>query len=299
MENLVQQFLDYLLLEKRYSKHTVAAYSIDVKDFLAFQMNHHGGVLQQADLKKISVTDIRAWLAHRRARELSATSLARGLSCIKSFFRWGQKRGNFSNSALDLIRAPKLPSALPRPLSIADAFDTLEHQVGDERDVWLDFRDKALFTLLYGAGLRINEALSLNGSDWGGKTLLIKFAKGGKSRIVPVIDVICEKVAAYRDICPYNTNGDNPLFVGARGARMVARVAQRRLRTIRQQLGLPEDVTPHAFRHSFATHLLSAKGDLRSLQDLLGHASLSTTQRYTKVDREWLMSVYKDSHPRS
>ncbi|MEM7071110.1 MAG: tyrosine recombinase XerC [Pseudomonadota bacterium] len=296
--DLVKKFLEYLIFQKRYSKHTRDAYARDLAHFLTFQIEHKQQAFSPRFLESISARDVRSWMAFRRQQQNSAKSLARNLSAVKSFFLWGKKKGAFQNDAIHLVRTPKLPQSLARPLEIADAFDLINHETIDQRQNWVHLRDKALFTLLYGAGLRINEALSLNGCDWGGKSVLIKYAKGGKSRIVPLVDAILEVVDQYIRLCPYDCTGNHPLFYGAQGKRLVARVVQRQIRTIRQQLGLDDSVTPHALRHSFATHLLSQGGDLRSLQELLGHASLSTTQRYTKIDQNWLKQVYQQTHPR-
>ncbi len=285
--------------ERRYSKHTLDNYGRDLGTFLRFLSEHLGAPPDMAALAALKQADVRAWSAARRRDDLAPASIARGLSAVRGFFRSLRRDDLVDNAAVGLVRGPKLPRGIPKPLDVAQAADLLEAAGDADNAPWLGLRDRALFTLLYGCGLRIAEALGLNGRETPtGETLRVR-GKGDKERLVPVLDVVREAIAAYRRACPFDTAGDRPLFVGARGARLAAGVAQARLRTLRRELGLPETATPHALRHSFATHLLAGGGDLRTIQDLLGHASLATTQRYTAVDVARLLDVYDDAHPRA
>ncbi|MEM9130308.1 MAG: tyrosine recombinase XerC, partial [Pseudomonadota bacterium] len=242
---------------------------------------------------------MRAWMAHSRGMDISSRSLARKLSAVKSFFRWLANQEGFDPSAVLSARTPKYQRKLPRPLSpnaARDVIDTIDLQ-HDKR--WIALRDQAVMTMLYGCGLRISEALSLRGSDFPiGESLRI-IGKGGKERIVPVIAPARAAVTRYVEAMPYSVELDQPLFRGARGGPLSARLVQKVMAQVRMQLGLPASATPHAMRHSFATHLLNAGGDLRAIQELLGHASLSTTQAYTAVDTSRLMEVYRKTHPKA
>lgn len=281
------------------AENTVAAYRTDVLGFLAFLQSHHGAPAGLGPLSRVSVRDMRAWMAHERGRGVSARSLARALSSVKGFVRWLADREGFDPTAVLSTRAPKFQKKLPRPLAVDAAqamLDTVELQ---SRTGWIAARDVAVVTLLYGCGLRISEALSLTGADHPIGTSLRITGKGGKERIVPVIPPAREAVAAYVAACPWPVEPGAPLFRGARGGPLNPRLIQKAMEQARLQLGLPATVTPHAMRHSFATHLLSAGGDLRAIQELLGHASLSTTQAYTAVDTARLMEVYERTHPKA
>ena len=268
-------------------------------EFLAFMTEHHGAPQGLAALERISVADMRAWMAHMRGTGLSARSLARKLSAVKSFYRWLAEREGFEPTAVLSTRAPKFRRKLPRPLAEDAAkrvIDTVELQ---STEPWVAARDVAVVTLLYGCGLRISEALGLKGADAPlGRSLRIT-GKGGKERVVPVIDAARAAVDAYLKLCPHPMEPQAPLFRGVRGGALSPRVIQKAMAQTRAQLGLPSTATPHALRHSFATHLLSAGGDLRAIQELLGHASLSTTQAYTAVDTARLMEIYDRAHPRA
>ena len=295
----VAAWRDWLAYERRVSPHTLAAYSRDLDDFLAFLTEHLGEPPGFDELERLRPADFRAWLARRAGAGLKRASRARALSVVRGFFRFLERGGRAGNAALAAVRAPKLPHPVPKPLSPRDAADTIELAGRMGAAPWIGLRDVALFTLLYGCGLRIDEALALDRADApSGETITIT-GKGDKQRVVPVLPAVAESVAAYLAACPHDLGGGDPLFVGVRGKRLQAGVAQRQMRRLRAILGLPETATPHALRHSFATHLLGSGADLRAIQELLGHASLSTTQRYTEVDSERLKAVHARAHPRA
>lgn len=278
---------------------TLEAYRTDVLGFLAFLTLHHGEPEGLGPLSRITVADMRAWMAHERGRGLAARSLARALSSVKSFMRWLSDRQGFEATAVLSTRSPKFQKKLPRPLAEDAARAMLDAVELQSSEPWVAARDAAVVTLLYGCGLRISEALSLTGADFPLGTSLRIVGKGGKERIVPVIGPAREAVAAYVAACPWPVEKDAPLFRGVRGGALSPRLVQKAMERARMQLGLPSTATPHAMRHSFATHLLSAGGDLRAIQELLGHASLSTTQTYTAVDTARLMEVYERAHPKA
>ncbi|MBP0482694.1 tyrosine recombinase XerC [Sagittula salina] len=292
-------WLDHIRALKDGSENTVSAYRADVLDFITFLTVHHAEPQGLAPLARVTTSDMRAWLAHLKRHDIAARSVARKLSAVKTFYRWLSEREGFEPTAVLTIRAPKFQKKLPRPLTQDAAkamIDTVELQT---RDSWQGARDAAVATLLYGCGLRISEALSLKGRDLPlGESLRI-LGKGKKERLVPVLPVARRAVESYLTLCPYPMEPEAAVFRGARGgplnARHIAKVTER----ARMQLGLPSSATPHAMRHSFATHLLQAGGDLRAIQELLGHASLSTTQAYTAVDQVHLMQVYEACHPKA
>ncbi len=278
---------------------TLTAYQHDVLGFLGFLQEHEGGALGTAALGRLSTRTIRAWMAHERARGLSARSLARSLSALKGFVAWSAERDGFDPSPVLMTRSPRYNAKLPRPLAEDAAramLDTVEQQTESD---WVAARDVAVLTLLYGCGLRISEALTLVASDLPLEGSLRIVGKGGKERLVPVVPVAAEAVTHYVSLCPFELEPHAPIFRGVRGGVLSARQVQKSMATARLQLGLPASATPHAMRHSFATHLLNAGGDLRAIQELLGHASLSTTQAYTAVDTARLMDVYETAHPRA
>jgi len=277
--------------------HTLDAYARDLRAFLAFMTAHHGGPQGLGALTRVTTADMRAFMAHERGAGLGARSLARRLSAVKSFYRWLAEREGVEATAVLQARAPKYPRNLPRPLSVAGAQEMLDTLEGQAPAPWIAARDVAVVTLLYGCGLRISEALSLDGAAHPVDAALRITGKGGKERLVPVIAPARDAVAAYVRVCPFAVTSGGPLFFGARGGRLGARAVQAAVARTRAQLGLPATATPHALRHSFATHLLGAGGDLRAIQELLGHASLSTTEAYTGVDTARLMEVYASAHP--
>ncbi|SDE38892.1 tyrosine recombinase XerC [Limimaricola pyoseonensis] len=281
------------------ARNTITAYQRDLLGFLAFMQSHHGESQGLGAITRLSVTDMRAWMAHERGRGLSARSLARALSAVKAFYRWLSDREGFEATAVLSTRAPRFNARLPRPLDEAAAarvLDTVELQA---REPWVAARDVAVVTLLWGCGLRISEALALTGADVPLPETLRVTGKGGRQRLVPVLPAARAAVADYLKLCPHPMAPDLPLFRGVRGGALGPRPIQKVMEAVRLQLGLPATATPHALRHSFATHLLNAGGDLRAIQELLGHASLSTTQTYTAVDAARLMEVYDRAHPRA
>ncbi len=281
------------------SPHTLQAYQRDVLGFLGFLTQHTATVGGRDSLAAITVHDMRAWMAHLRGQKIAPRSLARKLSSVKSFYKWFAKREGIDPTIVLSTKAPKFQNKLPRPLAedaAMDVIDTIELQ---STTPWIAARDTAVITLLYACGLRISEALSLTGKAAPlAKTLHIT-GKGGKDRIVPVLQIARDAVEDYRRLCPFDLGSGDPLFRGARGGALTPRAIQKVMQNTRMQLGLPATATPHALRHSFATHLLSAGGDLRSIQELLGHANLSTTQAYTGVDTARLMEVYAQTHPKA
>ena len=278
---------------------TVEAYGRDVSGYLAFLTAHFGEMSGMAAIRRVAISDMRAWMASERARGVSARSLARSLSAVRTFTAWLSEREGFDATAALSARTPRFQKKLPRPLSedaAREMIGTVELQSATE---WIAARDTAVVTLLYGCGLRISEALGLTGADYPLPEILRIAGKGGKERIVPVLEAAQQAVEIYVRICPWPVEPGLPLFRGARGGKLNRRLVQKSMQAARMQLGLPATATPHAMRHSFATHLLSAGGDLRVIQELLGHSSLSTTQAYTAVETERLMDVYERTHPRA
>lgn len=296
-EDLTAAWLRQLAEERRASVHTLRAYGDDLGRFIDFQKEHLGGRVDARALSKLTAADIRAFITDRRTRGLGPRGVQRALSAIRSFFRHLAREGIADNPAPRAVRTPRIPRTLPRPLSEIDAARAIE-DAGTNDIEWVASRDTALLTLLYGCGLRISEALSLKRKDAPLCTSLSIIGKGQKERVMPVLPVVCEAVAAYAEKIPFSGAPDAPLFLSRRGKPMSAREAQLLMQRLRGRLGLSERATPHALRHSFATHLLAGGGDLRAVQELLGHASLSTTQTYTEIDTKKLMDVYAKAHPR-
>lgn len=299
----MQAWLDRLGHERRLSPATLEAYSRDVRQFLAFLAAHLGAPPTPRTLGSLKPIDIRAFLAARRRDGVESRSLMRQLAGLRSFARHLEAAGHGDASALVNARGPRLPRTLPRPLSpaAARAVADVDTRAGEEREPWIIARDAAVLALLYGCGLRISEALGLRRKDApvGGRAVITVRGKGGKTRQAPVIAPVSAAIADYLAQCPWSLPPDGPLFVGARGGPLSPRIIQLAMERLRGALGLPETATPHALRHSFATHLLGRGGDLRAIQDLLGHASLSTTQIYTRVDSARLMQAYGQAHPRA
>ena len=296
----IEQWLNWLAHERRNSVHTIDGYSRDLKDLLRFLELHRGETPRLADFAAADRGDFRSWMADRSQRGIEAASTARALSAIKNFARFLAKRGLGQNAALAGMRNPKLPRSVPKPLNAVEAEDALE-AITDLHDVeWIGKRDLAVLTLLYGCGLRISEALGLSRREAPKPNAALRIrGKGGKTRIVPVLPLVAEAIQDYLKACPIPCEPEGPLFLGAKGKRLSPRLVQLAMQKLRIQLGLPETATPHALRHSFATHLLAGGGDLRAIQELLGHSSLSTTQRYTEVDAAQLLAVYNAAHPRA
>jgi integrase/recombinase XerC len=301
--NEVARWSAFLASERRMSAKTVEAYGRDLSQFLEFLANHFGGKATLARLAQIKPADVRAFMAARRASGISGRSLMRVLAGVRSFARFLEREGKGRVGALSAVRTPKIAKTLPKPLaaSAAKQLADADLRAGEEREPWILARDAAVLALLYGSGLRISEALGLARKDVpppGRGDAITVTGKGNKQRMVPVLHRVLELIAGYVQQCPYDLPANNPLFVGARGGPLSPRIIQLAMARLRGALGLPDSATPHALRHSFATHLLARGGDLRAIQELLGHASLSTTQIYTAVDTERLMAVYRAAHPR-
>ncbi|MEO0402482.1 MAG: tyrosine recombinase XerC [Pseudomonadota bacterium] len=295
----LQSFLAHQGSIKGAAENTITAYGRDITEFLAFMTDHSGQTQGLGALARIPTQDMRAWMARTRAGGVGPRSLARKLSAVKAFYKWLAVREGFEPTAVLSTRAPKFTKKLPRPLAEDAARDVLDIAPLQSQKPWVGLRDTAVLTLLWGCGLRISEALSLQGGQAPLPQVMRIIGKGGKERIVPVIDAARDAVDAYVRACPYDLPADGPLFRAIRGGALAPRAIQQVMAQARMQLGLPASATPHAMRHSFATHLLNAGGDLRAIQELLGHASLSTTQAYTAVDTVRLMDVYARAHPKA
>ena len=297
----ISRWLGYLGAERRMSPKTLEAYQRDVGQFLDFLAGHLGGAPTLRQLAKLSPADVRAFMAARRGDGLSSRSLMRGLAGARSFARFLERNGKGKVGALSAVRAPKVGKTLPKPLPIAAAKRIADTglRAGEEREPWIIARDAAVLGLLYGSGLRISEALSLKPKDLVAGDAITVTGKGNKTRMVPVLPQVAKLITDYVALCPLDLPDDGALFVGARGGQLSPRIVQLAMARLRGALGLPDTATPHALRHSFATHLLARGGDLRAIQELLGHASLSTTQIYTAVDSERLLEVYASAHPRA
>ncbi len=294
-------WLDKLAGERRLSANTIAAYERDTRQFLHFLADHQGGPPDLKDLADLRPMDLRAFMTRRRAGGAGVRTMARGLAGVRSFLRHLERAGLANAAAATAMRAPRQPRALPRPLTASDASTLAQAESQLKTEPWINARNAAIFTLLYGCGLRIGEALALKGEALADNTAtaLTVTGKGGKTRLVPLLPVVLEAVSAYRALCLFDLAAGTPLFRGLRGGPLQPAVLQRDMRALRGALGLPETATPHALRHSFATHLLGSGGDLRTIQELLGHASLSTTQLYTGVDTDRLLSAWRAAHPRA
>lgn len=296
----VDKWLDHLSDERRLSDKTLLAYERDLRQFLRFLTMHLGGAPGLDDIAGLRPADFRGFLANRRREGVKSRSLARGLAGIRSFLRFLERRGEVNAAASSAIRPPRQARSLPKPVSSGDALNITSGDLAMETEPWLEARNAAVLTLLYGCGLRISEALSLTGAmapRTGTRTLRI-VGKGGKERIVPILPAVCQAVDLYLKLCPYAVDAQGPLFLGARGGPLNPRMIQLAMARLRGALGLPDSATPHALRHSFATHLLAGGGDLRTIQELLGHASLASTQIYTEIDSAHLLSAYDKAHPR-
>jgi integrase/recombinase XerC len=300
----IERWLSYLGAERRMSAKTLDAYRRDVTQFLAFLAEHLGGAPALKELAKLTPQDVRAFMASRRAGGIGSRSLMRSLAGARSFARFLERNGKGKVGALTAVRAPKVARSLPKPLGIASAkqMSDADLRAGEERPQWVLARDAAVLALLYGSGLRISEALSLRRKDVptpGTGDVILVTGKGNKQRMVPVLQNVLQLIADYLKLCPSEIAPDAPIFIGARGGPLSPRIIQLAMASLRGALGLPDSATPHALRHSFATHLLARGGDLRAIQELLGHASLSTTQIYTAVDSERLLEAYRSAHPRA
>jgi integrase/recombinase XerC len=286
-----------LLSVRRLADKTLEAYSRDLDQFMGFLAGHTGGPVNLSTLRDLRGGDIRAFMAQRRNESLGSRSLARVLSALKSFFRFLEREGVLASEALNVIRTPKLPKSLPKALTVLEARSAISTTGEMEERPWVAARDMAVLSLCYGAGLRISEALALTRGDLESAVIRVT-GKGGKVRMVPLIEAVRRSIALYLELCPFGSTAEEPLFRGVKGGVLSPRLVQLRVVQLRGALGLPPSATPHSLRHSFATHLLGAGGDLRAIQELLGHASLSTTQIYTAVDTGRLLDSYRKAHPR-
>lgn len=297
VQRLIASWRQEMTSVRRLADNTLEAYGRDLCQFTAFLAGHTGEPVNLDTLKGLRAADIRSFMAVRRQESAGSRSLARALSALKSFFRYLERTGVMRTEALNTIRAPKQPASLPKALTVAEARRTLDATREMEERDWVAARDVAVLSLCYGAGLRISEALAVTPADLDGSSMRVT-GKGGKTRLVPLIAAARQAVEQYLRLCPFALAPDQPLFRGVRGGVLSPRLIQQRVAQLRSALGLPPSATPHALRHSFATHLLGRGGDLRAIQELLGHASLSTTQIYTRVDTEHLLESYRKAHPR-
>ena len=300
---IVQAWCDWLAHEKRQAELTVKGYRTDLFGFLGFCAEHLGGAPGLDQLVNLKIIDFRAWLAVRHRDGVAKASSARGLAALRNFYRYLERRHGLHNPAIKALRTPRQEQRLPRPLSSDQANDLVSSAPAASKLDWIGKRDTALLLLLYGGGLRIGEALALNRGMIGGDPAALRqltvTGKGRKQRLVPILPIIAAAIHDYVEACPFGLADASPLFVGLRGKRLQPALLRRHVQTVRQMLGLPESATPHALRHSFATHLLTDGADLRTIQELLGHASLSTTQGYTSLDSARLMRLYQNAHPRA
>lgn len=299
LQDAVGRWQQWLKDEKRAAAHTQNAYGRDFATFLHFLAHHRGAPASLATLADLKLQDFRAWLAARAAAGLDNASRARETSSVRSFFNWANRQGFFHNAALAVLRTPKRADRLPRPLPEDATNAVLALSQASPDEAWIGLRDYALLLLLYGAGLRIDEALRLNWQDISEGNPLRILGKGGKERDVPLLPIIENALKVYRAAIPYPADAAAPVFVGAKGRRLQSGIARKTMRDLRRLLGLPESATPHALRHSFASHLLQSGADLRVIQELLGHASLSSTQIYTKLETTALLETYRKAHPRA
>ncbi|WP_112805457.1 tyrosine recombinase XerC [Ensifer sp.] len=295
-----QRWLQGLLQERRLSDNTVEAYERDTRQFLTFLTGHLAGPPRLSDISTLRPADLRGFLAQRRKGGAGARTLGRGLAGLRSFLRYLERSGLANAAGAAAVRSPKQPKSLPKPLTDREALNVVTTDAQLAEEPWVAARNAAVLTLLYGCGLRISEALDLTPGDFAGTPTSLRInGKGGKTRIVPLMAVARDAVATYLRLCPYHAGADQPMFRGTRGAKLQPAIIQREMQKLRGALGLPDTATPHALRHSFATHLLAGGGDLRTIQELLGHASLSTTQVYTGVDPTRLLEIYDRAHPRA
>jgi integrase/recombinase XerC len=303
LREAVEDWLAYLAVERQLATNTAEAYERDVSQFLAFIARAQNKLPDMKQLIALSARDVRAFLAARRSEGVGSRSLSRTLSALRMFYKFLERRGYGKNDAIRAVALPKLPHSVPKPLTAPKATALIDSAdiVSPDAPEWVLARDTAVLALLYGSGLRISEALGLKRKDAPikGRDMLRVTGKGNKTRVVPVLPIVREAVERYLALLPQKLGSEDPLFVGVRGRELSPRIIQLRIESARTALGLPETATPHALRHSFATHLLGAGADLRAIQELLGHASLSTTQGYTEVDREHLLKAYTRAHPRA
>jgi integrase/recombinase XerC len=294
LSKVIDRWIDYLEIQRKYSHHTINSYLSDLKFFLEYFSNPDISLL---DLKKLEIRDFRNFFSHRAKDNIQKASIAREESSIRNFFKWMNNNKILQNTAIFQLSSPKLPKVLPRSIDAETIFDLIDQATDNCSEPWIGLRDKAFFTLLYGCGLRISEAVSLNVGDITNNEFLKVRGKGNKDRYIPILPVVIENINKYKVSCPYNLTDKDALFLGAKGERLSPRIIQRKLQKMRIDMNLPSNITPHALRHSFATHLLAQGSDLRSIQELLGHSSLNSTQRYTEVNLEKIQKEYQKAFP--
>lgn len=296
LSETIKRWMEWLRTQRNYSAHTIASYLSDLNIFFNY-LSSNRPCIDLIDLQELDIRDFRNFFSTRSKENIGKSSIAREEAAVRNFFKWLANNNIVQNTAIFQISTPKLPKILPRALDVNTMFEVIENSQRNSSEPWLGVRDMAIFTLLYGCGLRISEALNLNVEDIDSSEFLKIRGKGNKERYVPLLPVVVDRIKQYMACCPYNLKKGDALFLGAKGERVKARIIQRRLQKIRTELNLPPNITPHALRHTFATHLLAQGLDLRSIQELLGHASLSSTQRYTDVDLEKIIKEYKKAFP--
>ena len=296
LEKLIKRWVDWLETQKNYSSHTVSSYLSDLNIFLKYFANEEG-IIGIRILRDLTIRDFRNFFSSRVKKNIGKASIAREEAAIRNFFNWLDENGIMQNMDLFQLATPKLPKTLPRALDVSTTLEVIEEAGKNCSEPWIGIRDMAIFTLLYGCGLRISEALNLNVEDINSSEFIKIHGKGNKDRYVPLLPIVTERIDEYKKHCPYTLETGTALFLGAKGERLSPRIIQRKVEKIRNLLYLPASITPHALRHSYATHLLAEGSDLRSIQELLGHASLSSTQRYTDVDMEKIKEDYKKAFP--
>ena len=301
ISDIITNWRDYMVSEKRFSDKTIEAYLSDLHFFFKFIQSHLGGEINLKHLISLKAADFRAFLSHRRQGDISLTNatIGRNLAAIRAFFSFCDRKLGLINKEIIFIKTPKIPKRAPRPLNIVQANDLITHAHEFNAIDWIAKRDEAILVLLYGCGLRIFECLNLKLSDIDNQDAMRIMGKGKKTRIVPILEIAKEKIETYKNACPYDITPNGILFYGQKGKQLNARMIQKLMENMRSGLGLSPDATPHALRHSYATHLLAQGVDLRSIQELLGHASLSTTQKYADVDTKLLMESFNRAHPRA
>lgn len=292
VKDLVDDFLVYLASEKRCSDHTIVSYHTDIFYFFSFLKNHSNALVDKAKLESVTIQDFRSWLVFRKEQNFSSTSTARAISCLKSLFKFFNRHKIIANKEIENIKPPKLGKPIPKAVDKID-IDSIVNLIGEfSKEEWLKKRDLALLTLIYGSGMRISEALSLTKNHLNNNGVVVITGKGNKQRMIPLLPIVEKRIDEYLAALPHQINNNEPIFLGIRGKKYQAAAFEKLIQNIREFLSLPDTISPHSFRHSFATHLLEAGGDLRTIQELLGHSSLSTTQRYTKIDKKRLLEVY-------
>ena len=297
LEYEYNNWINHLTNIKKLSQNSVISYKNDLSKFLIFFQDYIEKNIGLKEIENIEISEFRSFLTHRRNSEISSNSIARNISALKSFFRFLIKNNKIKESSVFNLKSPKLKKSLPRPINVDLAIQVIKQAEEIEDEKWIGLRNKSILLLLYGCGLRISEALSLNYDDIQNEDHILIKGKGEKERIVPMMPYIKKGIENYLEACPKEIISGEALFIGKRFSRLSPRIIQYSLEKIRTALSLPETATPHALRHSFATHLLDSGGDLRTIQELLGHSSLSTTQKYTKVETSKLLDTYKKSHP--